>query len=466
MGVELGMPNLMAAHTMQLLPGFLQAQHSDLSKSEDRPSRAAEEPPPAPGSAKDLSNRFMWRRTVAIPGLLHIIDNTEVRFHAQMTHWKVFNVQLKAVLRLFAVPHIHRRFLASCVRGRSKDALASPIAMYTKHRWGTLVAALKKLVDIEMALVAVWSPHAFATKVCQPAQPAEDDEDVEAETLDVGTVTSSIRSPMFWCFCELLLGLQDLLETFRAWAESCYCHRHIWSESSMSQRKREQFLQKEFKRQADVQSDKAFPQLGCPCAGRNAPWLAVGWHKSLLREAASTSLSKVLSERSDSHMLSADDMRILTENWSQGVGAMSLYFELKLACWDHPPLSLAGMAHPDSSLAKFHAEKLVRNFDRLSASAISLEHDLTLSFFDPQRGLRKHIDAWIRGDFDNQARPLHLQRALAEMALWPVVERWIEQGHSILKRVGTHKNVSPAYCSLGQRFATVMHEVCPSLVDR
>eukprot|EP00971_Amphidinium_carterae_P350979 6491836-Amphidinium_carterae.1 len=305
MGVEINIPNALATDATHLLPLFLRSDGFE-------PDRPGEETLAAPSKTVP----FVFKNSVVVPGMLHILDNSEAHFHEQMSHWRTFRVQLKAVLKIFASPHVHKRFMSTCVHSTKFAFLAGRltvrIPMYSEHRWGTLVKALQKLVDIEHPLVQVWSGHAFVARAA-PAGDGSDEDDAD-EALDLGTVTAAIQSPLFWTFCRMTLALQNVLESFRAWSESCPCHRHVWSQlESESDHAKERYLRKEF--MISSQICERLSRVTCPCAGRNAPWLALGHYRTILRQVADASFSQLHVECVEG--LSYSDRSMLLQNWTE-----------------------------------------------------------------------------------------------------------------------------------------------------
>ena len=100
---------------------------------------------------------------------------------------------------------------------------------------------------------------------------------------------------------------------------------------------------------------------GCPLGGRNAPDIALGRHKTMLRTLAESSLHALLAERRPE--LSADECHSIEENYMMAVERVQMHLGLKTAVWDTFPLVLAGIAHGDQGAARAHCQALMLRFD-------------------------------------------------------------------------------------------------------
>lgn len=152
----------------------------------------------------------------------------------------------------------------------------------------------------------------------------------------------------------------------------------------------------------------------------------------------------------------------LHDNFNRGISRLQMYMLLKIAAWDAFPLSLAGIAHQDTDAAKAHCRKLSAQFDSMSLPcAEQTLHLVVLDALHPRREIRPLLDKWTAGDYDDdgQEMPMTLQLLFGKMFLWPVVERWLEQPHSVMKRLGSFRRVGGAFCSLSVRFPRILKSV-------
>ena len=150
----------------------------------------------------------------------------------------------------------------------------------------------------------------------------------------------------------------------------------------------------------------------------------------------------------------------LQDNFEKGVGRLQMYIVIKTSLWESFPLSLAGMAHLDACRGKAHCQKLMAEVDSIDLSvAEQTMHRLTLDALHPQREIRPLLQKWVVGDYDDTELPSVLSLFLGRMFLWPVVERWLEQPHSVMKRLGSFKHVGGAFCSLSIRFSRILKAV-------
>ena len=427
LGVESQMPQVMTSDASTLLPPFLTQTAADLE--DDRPGIAASAEPEPPRPER-LQDKFAFQNCVTIGGLLHALDGAEKHFHTNCPLWPSFKAQLQQVLKLFQPTH-QRRFHASCLIGTNNahliPHLSIRIGKFSEHRWSSVVKALQKITSVETWLTTAWSQARFqATFSDSPASRYEEGverKDGDEYKIDMHSLDASIRSNLFWATAEMLLSLQPIVEDFRAWLESCPCHRRLLQ--GLSNEQQHAWLRKELGLSRRQQSEtELFHRQGCPMAGRNAPYLAAGEHKAYLHRLTDAAVQNLRARRLQS--LSPTESARLMNSFAQASSALLLYLQIKTAAWETLPLKIAAIAHPDSQVARACTRVCIHDFDALSEEQRATQHALTV------------------------------------LSMWMVVERWLEQPHSILRRLGSYKGVGGAYCSLSVRFGVVMHEIVKS----
>ena len=459
LGVESQIPQVLASDVSKLLPQFIAGSASELE--DDRPHAAfaeiQEEPLQQPS--------YPWKNCVTIAGMLHALDGAEQHLHAHCPVWPGFKLRMQQVIKLFQSSH-NRRFVFSCIHGSAHAHLESQlnirISKFSEHRWSSVVKALKKLMSVETVLTTVWSKGRFQASFSQSGpfsqRLMEDVQGEDEHKIDISSIDASIGSAFFWATADMLLELQEIIEEFRAWLESCPCHRSVLQGLSTTQQ--HTFLRRELGRSRSQQSEAdLFLAQGCPMAGRNAPYLAAGEHKAFLRKLSDVAAEKLKKRRLPA--LTPSEASRLMDSFAKSSSAVLLYLSVKTAAWDAQPLSLAALAHPNVEVAKQSARKCMAEFDRLSPEAAACQHDLTIRCFHFEGAVRPLLQAWVASDVEDEASVASgpLAELLGEFSMWIVVERWLEQPHSVLKRLGSYKGVGGAFCSLSVRFSVVMQEV-------
>eukprot|EP00971_Amphidinium_carterae_P215775 4283257-Amphidinium_carterae.2 len=171
----------------------------------------------------------------------------------------------------------------------------------------------------------------------------------------------------------------------------------------------------------------------CPMAGRRAPEMAVGAYKGLLQNIANSNIKDVLAVRAA--LLTQEQVTLLLSDFEAAVERLEATIVVKTAGWSTPPLALA-------------------TYRTLPQVAAQQEHPLTRKFLQDKCDA---LEEWSRSD--GEPRDAELELMIAKVALWPITERWMEAEHSELKRLGSYKNVGPAFCSLSVRYATCMASI-------
>ena len=281
----------------------------------------------------------------------------------------------------------------------------------------------------------------------------------DEEAIDLHAITSSIKSEFFWAYGRAVFTLQMALESFRGFCEACPCHAAVFRK--MTSLQQQSLLRKE---RGVKESDPRF-ELGCPLGGRVAPDLALGAHKDLVKTLAESTFTQLLFERRC--QLTNREIAQLRDDFTRGVERLQTYILVKTSAWDNLPLSLAGLAHKEVDRAKSHCRKLIATFDSIPLTeAKQTSHALTIRILSPDGEVRPLLDKWLGGEYDcdgSSAGPMGvkallpdtLESTFAEMFLWPVVERWLESPHSVMKRVASYRNVGGAFCSLSVRYPQI-----------
>ena len=127
---------------------------------------------------------------------------------------------------------------------------------------------------------------------------------------------------------------------------------------------------------------------------------------------------------------SEPDRQLILADWGQARRHILLMGTLKFALWRQLPWVLIGVAHHSSEIAIECASLGLQLFD---ASPDETQHHwVTLLLCSVGSAGRAQLVAFINGA-SLQTLPL-LQRMVARFKFIPIVERWIESRHALLKR--------------------------------
>ena len=102
----------------------------------------------------------------------------------------------------------------------------------------------------------------------------------------------------------------------------------------------------------------------------------------------------------------------------------------------------------------------------MPADVAKTVHALARKLLSPSGAIREMLQLWVDGAYDEAddgelglRMPDELNLVLGQMYLWPIVERWLEQPHSVMKRIGGFRHVGGAFCSLSVRFPRIMKDI-------
>ena len=197
MGTEIGITDFM---TVDGAAGVLGAEYVAMGDDDLEPDRPPLQVQAAEDHAPGIRSPYLFTHSVTIPGMLHILHNAEMDLHQAMPFWAEFHLQVRQVLKLFSHAGHHRSFIAKCCCEGGRWAHLKPqldvmIPKVLESRWSTLIKALKALLPLEIPLKLVWVPDQWQRSRERADVEADGDGDGGEDALDVGIVTSCIRSP-------------------------------------------------------------------------------------------------------------------------------------------------------------------------------------------------------------------------------------------------------------------------------
>ena len=173
----------------------------------------------APGS----SRQHLFTRAMPIAGICHILDNLTHDLHDDALQlWPVITKQLSTFCALFTDEGKRERFVNTCCRNGQFEYLVGtfnksfPAAV--SWRWGTLIAQLDWVLDIEAKVKLAWNPARYGPAAAKKRR-LNEESDFTRESF-----TSVLRDSRFWAWLHMCRKLQQGIERIVWRAESCPCH--------------------------------------------------------------------------------------------------------------------------------------------------------------------------------------------------------------------------------------------------
>ena len=449
MGTEIGMSDFEAPSVRSLMcPWMFPAQHGMRVLPADD---GCEDPDVPHGCDPETEKRHVFPRSLVVPGMLHIFHNLSWKMDESMKYFAEWLVGLKAVITLLHYKQNRDVFAERCVRGTVFDtprsSLNSGLPSAAEWRWSSIVLVLKALLPLRALLMCCFDRHKMNS--AQGADEAADAGD-QVEGAEVGPVRSkegkldvfliqkTIRSEKWWAFSEMLWALHGILMAFQGWLEGCDCHA-CFAAMDPDELKSLSELQKD----AGVGGEFDGSLFACPGVGLRAPELASGAWKRIMEALFNTGLSKLL-EAITTHV--RDCLGDIIADFEKGKECVFAVLELKLQPWTVVPWICAGLGHPDQTVAKTVAVKVLELWAKLTPDEAQRQHRITLIFCLPGEVFNQ-LREFATQDVDIWSLAA-LALEVAKLRMIPVVERSIEAKHAIAHLKGVFRRVSPAYVSL------------------
>ena len=406
--------------TERLLCQFPSMPLGELFRWEDGPAAEEDEdmlPFPQEAAARPKVNEHVpaleLGTSLYMPGLLHIISNATKNLRQSMRDMDYFLKGLALVAQLLGKQHYRERYVNTCLNclpgpekqlymDKLQEVKMAGVHVY-ENRWGTVVDAVFKVRDIAWILRETWSPEKFGFGVKQPQHAEGHDPSV----FSTESVDFYIQASYWWAYLRMVALLANTLDHAEHWAESCPCHA------------------------------SHPPGFQCPLRSRRAPELAVSALLRLMERDldCATQELRIMATEAD---LTGEEQMSLHRDFLQGKKHLLFVFGLKLAAFQTLPWTLAGVAHYSESVAREHAEKVLRIFDNAAVPA-----DLHPLCAGLQQGqpLRASLEGFVAGEPRDEV----VQRFAARFAFVRVSERHIEGRHAKLKSfIRTCPHHSPA----------------------
>ena len=233
---------------------------------------------------------FVVDQTVAIPGILHILDNmTHDLFDKVFEHGEAFKTLMGGLCDMLCKRHHRERFVQYCLLPTARGQAWAPMFEHEFHsikewRWGTVLAVLTWLLPLKQPLKHVWSTARYGDAPDDDGNDAARAADAppgesKKPRLDVVLVAQAVNSLWLWDYMHMLMMVQTLIERIGWWASCCVCHERLLGCSHMGVWEKEhatrQVLERRF-RTCCGSPDIMGMHTRCPMAGLRAPECACG----------------------------------------------------------------------------------------------------------------------------------------------------------------------------------------------
>ena len=357
---------------------------------------------------------FMYPRCLTVPGHLHILYNALESAVAQLPVAKQFLEHLKVLESFLSNRTLRAKFQASCVQGQPCCASFSSYAtVHIEWRWEFLSLALDKLVP----LFSDMQQHFSASKMLAS-------ESGILQSKVIKQVEVVLATPCFVEFAELLRVTGKTIERTAHKLEGCLCHRDVWTAKGSWVRKRKRML-------------ALTGQPTCIWKGRQGPWFVVEGRRTMLHD-----LEHGSSERLSGFMQALPEGKLASFLGLQQALRSALIETLtqKFEFWDFIPWKAVGIfsccCGGDLSTSRTIASECVRQYDdAVRAGSSSSMHRLAHLMFSPTTLVRSELNGFIGSDARLEEYPTAFA-TLQEYSLVSLVERRIEQVHSMINRFG------------------------------
>lgn len=371
-------------------------------------------------------------RTLAVPGVQHIMDNLTREAHQSLEFWPEFFRKLQLVAGLMQSRWRRDRYAQSCLHGtpdasRAQDVMRWAATLYDK-RWREVLCFCRELLPLLPLLSTTFDASKYQNKV-----EAQGKQDEGGGPFDAAALQHVLRSRFFACYVAFVTQVESVPAAFSRWASGCPCHGHL------IEGKRAHYV---------TQLMECHFGAGgrCPLAGKRAAELASGAVPELVSELCERSFGILFAEHG--YGLKPEELQLLHRDFER---ARTLLMEgalEKLDHWQRVPWLLCGLSHRASAVRQQVAKRVLQAFD--SEPAKVLHSRLTQEWMEGP--LRDSLHLLADGAVFEQLPPVG-QTRIAELFFVPVDETTIESRHAKASIFGKKaSNVSPVSMSLSNRW--------------
>ena len=248
-------------------------------------------------------------------------------------------------------------------------------------------------------------------------------------------ITELLCDPYFFAYLDTVLALGDIPAALSGWAEGCCCHEDLL----LGERKG--------KRSKKIRLAFKHSMADCPMKGKRLPELAVGALEPFCEKISSFAITDLMVNHQP--WLQAEDWAKIVNIFELGKSTLWTGLQVKLDFAKRLPWRLAALTHHDQDIARFHTKEIVSFFDSQDSATQDLHHALVIDLLGADRPARRELIAFADGRSSLAELPL-LSRMVLPLKFVPIVERYIEAQHALVKRSVPHRH-APVMVSLAVR---------------
>ena len=387
--------------------------------------------PPVLPDANNLDS-YVWPRSLWMPGHLHIFYNALQECVEEMECYDEFLDSLRDIQTFLIDPKLRRKFLALCLPAEyawARKLFGSYSATHIDWRWEMLSKVLFKMVPMLDLLARFWDLEKMLST------------DASGEKLSsqaINNCSAALKKPFFAELSEMVRVHGAAIETFASRLEGCHCHSEIWTMKARHETKEKL-----------VQEDTGEPY--CIWCGRQGAFMAAEGVQQLMKditEASSERLQKMIgkihSDEARSKLLGA-----------QALLKMSLKALLKdkLSFWQFGVYRAMGIYYceqgGDVETSRRIARETVQEYkDAIAAGSLHRTHRVFQQLLGD--GLvQLQMERFGNGEGKRLRDFPESYVELQTLSLISLVERRVEQLHSMVKSIGRQmRHILPPYlCS-------------------
>ena len=240
----------------------------------------------------------------------------------------------------------------------------------------------------------------------------------------------AVSDPKVWNYIRMLRTLLKVPDELLGWLQSCPCHP------------------KQSKHDDPAPESK---HTSCVMTGRRAPELAAGFLADFVKDKLEGAV-RMFPAQSE-----------LYADYAAGLQHINFLLQFKFSFWSRLPYSLLAIAHPNESVARNSARRILGQWETFTPEQRAAAHGVAREFLEDTgvRSFRRILVGFIQGRFSrgsDEFRPV-----CARLACWafaPLLERSIEGRHAIVKRAAERApNHSGAYISSALRMPGLIQAI-------
>ena len=377
--------------------------------------------------------------SIPIAGLLHILHNATNDLGLAFSGWRWFLCGLKAVVSFLRGRATSEKLVETCYehRGEVGRTFAQEIEQFDAHvhegRWGTIAYAMKRMVDVRVALIWGWDVFRI-DPAFDPNRPDGDN----PHGVKLSLVNNTVNDELWWAYLDMANRITRCLHVLLLWAESCDCH---WGLQS---------------RDGDDDMPPALQHVckQCPFRSCRGTSLATGAFFAELGRIFDHSHASLLSDLPVA--IPEQDKLWVLEDFERARTHLTFTLVSKLSNWTSMPWRMFGIAAVDPAEAKDAYHDIVQY---LATSARPHPAVLRLG----REPLRSQLHAWfLEGGLEGwhpvnpDQRFADLHSLFAELRLVPTSERHLESPHAKTQKSSKHAPChTEAYMSLLHRWPEI-----------